>query len=131
MSTKHQTLLIKIVFLIGIITILSGLTQAINPELVLSVVGGEKSPGGNHSFAIIGMFMVLFGALVIHALSTESQEPVAIFWCSLQKLGAAVAVGIGVSKGLFSLLALAVAGFDLLSFVVMYVFWLTIRKNQV
>lgn len=131
MTAKHQTLLIKIVFLIGIITILSGLAQVINPELVLSVVGGEKSPGGNHSFAIIGMFMVLFGALVVHALSTETQEPVAILWCSLQKLGAAVAVGIGVGKGLFSLLALAVAGFDLLSFIVMFVFWLTIRNNHV
>jgi hypothetical protein len=130
MTAKHQTLLIKIVFLIGIITILSGLAQVINPELVLSVVGGEKSPGGNHSFAIIGMFMVLFGALVVHALSTETQEPVAILWCSLQKLGAAVAVGIGVGKGLFSLLALAVAGFDLLSFIIMFGFWLTIRNNH-
>jgi hypothetical protein len=130
MNKKHQPLLIKIVFFIGIITIFSGLAQVINPELVLSVVGGEKSPGGNHSFAIIGMFMVLFGALVVHALSTETQEPVAIFWCSLQKLGAAVAVGIGVGKGLFSPLALAVAGFDLLSFFVMFVFWMTIRKNH-
>lgn len=129
MNASRQTLLLKAVFAIAAITILSGLVQVIKPELVLSIIGGEQSPSGNHSFAIIGMFMVLFGALAIHALSTESQEPVAILWCSLQKLGASVAVGVGVCKVLFSPLALLVAGFDLLSFVVMFIFWLNIRKN--
>ncbi len=125
---KNQILL-KIVFFIGIITILSGFSQMVKPDLVLSIIGGDQSPGGNHSFAIIGMFMVLFGGLLVHALSTETQSPTAVLWCSIQKLGAAMAVGIGYSKGLFSFLALAVAGFDLLSFFIMFTFWLSIRNN--
>lgn len=129
MNTNKQILLLKAVFFIAAITILSGLAQVIKPQWVLAIIGGEQTPGGNHSFAIIGMFMMLFGALTIHALSSESQDPIAILWCSLQKLGAAVAVGIGVGKGLFSLLALLVAGFDLLSFVLMFIFWRSIRES--
>ena len=58
MNANRQALLLKAVFAIAVITILSGLSQVIKPELVLSIIGGEQSPGGNHSFAIIGMFMV-------------------------------------------------------------------------
>ncbi len=125
---KNQILL-KIVFFIGVITIVSGFSQMVKPDLVLSIIGGDQSPGGNHSFAIIGMFMVLFGGLLVHALSTETQAPTAVLWCTIQKLGAAIAVGVGYSKGLFSFLALAVAGFDLLSFFVMFAFWLSIKDN--
>ena len=128
-ATLHK-LLLQIVFFIGVITILSGSGQMLFPELVLQLIGGEISSGGNHSFAIIGMFMTLFGALCIAALSTEHQEPVAIFWCSLQKLGASIAVWLGVTKGLFSPLALLVAGFDGFSFVVMLIFWFSIRTRK-
>ncbi|MCF6280787.1 MAG: hypothetical protein L3J28_01045 [Candidatus Polarisedimenticolaceae bacterium] len=131
MTMNSNQLLLKMVFFIGVITIFSGLGQMIKPDLVLSIISdSEQSAGGNHSFAIIGMFMVLFGGLVVHALSTESQSPTAILWCTFQKLGAAFAVAIGVSNGLFSSLALAVAGFDLLSFFVMFAFWLTIKNNH-
>lgn len=128
-QNRRNRQLLQAVFAIGVITILSGLVQMVQPELVLEIIGGEQTPGGEHSFAIVGMFMVLFGALLVHALSTEHHEPVAVFWCSLQKLGAALAVSLGVFKGLFSALALAVAGFDLLSFMLMLVFWQTIRYN--
>ncbi|MDH5232947.1 MAG: patatin [Gammaproteobacteria bacterium] len=129
-KNRENKFLIQVVFFIAIVTIASGLSQLIMPEMVLTIIGGEVTPGGAHSFAIIGMFMVFFGLLAIHALSTETQEPVAIFWCAIQKLGATIAVAMGVSKGLFSALALVVAAFDLFSFVVMMVFWVSIRKNE-
>ena len=47
---------------------------------------------------------------------------------ALQKLGAFVAVSLGVWRGLFSVLALGVAGFDLFSGVLFLWYWLTIRS---
>lgn len=128
---KSRHLLLKSVFFIGVITILSGFSQMVRPDLVLSIISdAEQTSGGNHSFAIIGMFMVLFGGLLIHALSTENQSPTAVLWCTLQKFGAAFAVALGVNNGLFSSLALWVAGFDLLSFFVMLAFWFKIKNNH-
>jgi len=124
-----NNLLLKIVFFIAVITIFSGSAQMLMPQLILAIIGGDISPGGNYSFGIIGMFMVLFGGLCIHALSTETQEPVAILWCSLQKLGAAIAVTLAVCQHLFSWLALLVSSFDFLSFVLMYIFWYRIKNN--
>lgn len=129
MLTIKPVLLLKIVFAIALITLASGLTQAVQPAFILGIIGGETSPGALHSFAIIGMFMALFGGLAIHALSTETQEPVAILWCALQKLGASLAVALGVIKAVFSPIALLVAGFDFVSFVLMALFWQQIRHN--
>lgn len=127
---KNQ-LLLKSVFFIGVITIFSGLSQMIRPDIVLSIISdAPQTPGGNHSFAIVGMFMVLFGGLLVHALSTESQSPTAVLWCTFQKFGAAFAVALGVNNGLFSSLALLVAGFDLLSFFAMFAFWYSIKNNH-
>ena len=126
----RQKSLLKVVFLIGVITVISGFVQMIKPDFVLSIIGGQQTPGGNHSFAIVGMFMVLFGAMLIHALATPSQQPMVVLWCSIQKLGAAAAVSIGVAKGYFSTLALLVAGFDLFSFLLMMAFWFCLQKNN-
>lgn len=129
MNTSQISLLFRIVFSISVITIISGLFQVIKPGIVLSIIGGKQYPESNFSFAIVGMFMVLFGSLAIHALCSKDQYPIAIFWCSLQKLGASVAVGVGVFKAFFSPLALLVVGFDFLSFLVLFIFWLNIRNN--
>ena len=100
---------------IGAATVLSGLVQALAPRFVLGLVGGAATPGGAHSFGIVGMFMVLFGGLLLHALAARGDASVPLLWAGLQKLGAAGAVGLGVARALFGPLALAVAVFDLLS----------------
>jgi hypothetical protein len=100
---------------IAALTVLSGLAQALLPRFVLGLIGGEATPGGAHSFGIVGMFMVLFGGMLLHALLTPGDHRVAVLWAGLQKLGAFAAVSLGVARGLFSVLALGVAGFDLLS----------------
>jgi hypothetical protein len=107
--------------IIALATVASGAVQMIRPGFVLAMVGGESGPTSNHFFGIIGMFMVLFGCLLFQGLLSGS--PLALFWAGLQKLGAAVAVGLGVLNGLFAPLAWAVAGFDLLSGLIIGWLW--------
>ncbi|MFY9269449.1 MAG: hypothetical protein WAO55_06840 [Candidatus Manganitrophaceae bacterium] len=113
---------------IAVITILSGAVQAIVPQFILRLIGAATTPSDQHFFAIIGMFMVLFGGALWQALQSRSSQPIVIFWASLQKFGAAVAVGLGVFKGIFSMLGLGVAAFDLLSGVIGIVYWYRIRN---
>ena len=98
---------------IALATVASGAVQMICPATVLHLVGGEIGASTNHFFGIVGMFMVLFGGLAFQGLLQWESTP--LFWASLQKFGASLAVGLGVMHHLFSPLALAVAGFDLLS----------------
>ncbi|WP_372637195.1 hypothetical protein, partial [Fodinibius sp.] len=111
------------------ITIISGLVQAVNPALVLGMIDGAVHPASNHFFGIVGLFMVLFGGLLYHALRAKRSQPVAVFWCGLQKFGAAAAVGIGISRDIFSWLALGVAGFDLLSGLLIIIYWYSIQER--
>jgi hypothetical protein len=107
---------------ISAITVASGLAQLIRPDLLLGMIGGEATPGARHSFGIVGMFMVLFGSMLLHALLTAGDHSVAVLWAGFKKLGAAGAVGLGVMRGLFGPLALAVAAFDLLSGILILVY---------
>jgi hypothetical protein len=106
---------------IALATLLSGAAQMTCPSLVLRLVGGETGPSQGHFFGIIGMFMVLFGGLLFQGLSQGA--PIALFWAGLQKFGAAAAVGLGAANHLFSPLAWAVAGFDLLSGLIIARLW--------
>lgn len=112
---------------IAVITVVSGATQMLAPALVLQAVGGEATPATMHFFAIIGMFMVLFGGLLWQSLRAPTVLPMPIFWAALQKVGAAVAVGLGVQRGLFAPLALTVASFDLLSGILALWYWNRVR----
>ncbi|SMD45068.1 hypothetical protein SAMN00777080_3709 [Aquiflexum balticum DSM 16537] len=109
---KNLTL---IVVSISVITIISGLFQVFIPAFVLKIIGAEVLPISNHLFGIVGMFMALFGSLMLHTIYSTQTSTIVVFWCAMQKLGAFVAVGIGVLSGLFSWLASGVAIFDLFS----------------
>jgi hypothetical protein len=118
-----------IVILISIATILSGATQMFMPELVLSTIQGEITSTSAHFFAIVGMFMTLFGGLMLHAVYSAQPQRPAVFWCAMQKLGAFGAVGLGVLNGIFGPIALAVALFDLFSGLV-FLYYLKQSKNE-
>jgi hypothetical protein len=75
----------------------------------------EDDATARHFFGTIGMFMVVVGGGLLSALLRPGREPIIAFWAALQKLGASVAVGLGVQRRIFSPLALGVAFFDLLS----------------
>jgi hypothetical protein len=103
------------VLAIAAITAVTGALQVVAPGAVLDLLSADRSPPAEQGFATVGMFMVLFAGLVLHALTVGSGERVALLWASLQKLGASAAVGVGVARGVFSGVALLVASFDLAS----------------
>ena len=121
--------LFKVLVLISGLTIISGVVQMMGTRWELSLLSSEVTPASIHFFAIIGMFMVLFGCLLVHALMRPVDRAVAIFWAGVQKFGASVAVGLGVSHAIFSALALLVAGFDLISGVLIFAYWLSLRQQ--
>jgi|AntRauTorckE6833_2_1112554.scaffolds.fasta_scaffold25560_2 hypothetical protein len=115
--------------LIAGITIVSGMVQLIKPAFVLGMIGGLVNPTTEHFFGIVGLFMVLFGALLFHSLIGEKRNSAAVLWCGMQKFGAAGAVTLGVTRDIFSWLALGVAGFDLLSGVLIIMYWFSIQRR--
>jgi hypothetical protein len=117
------------ILIISFITLISGITQLIVPSFVLKMTGAEVSETSSHFFAIIGMFMTLFGGLMIQTVYSRDVGSAAIFWSALQKLGASLAVFAGIMKGLFSVQAAAVAGFDLLSGILFF-YYLQYRKRN-
>ena len=121
---------IKIILkLIAVITVLSGVIQAVSPGFVLEFIGGDVNASTKHFFGIVGMFMVFFGGLLYHALASSKPQRAAVLWCGLQKFGAAVAVILGVTRGLFSWLALGVAGFDFISGILIMMYWFSIQER--
>lgn len=113
---------------IAVITVVSGLTQIVAPGFVLDLLSVYNTEATRQLFATVGMFMVLFGGMLIQALLDRAEHPIVVFWAALQKLGASAAVGIGVARGVFSGVALLVAGFDLLSGALGLAFWRRIRR---
>lgn len=113
---------------IAVITIFSGLLQMSSPGFELRMLSAESTPTSRHFFAIVGMFMVLFGGAFLHALCSPAHHPVVVLWASFQKFGAFAAVALGVLNHIFSPLALLVASFDLCSGVLGIWYWRKIRQ---
>lgn len=109
---------------IGFITVLSGGLQLALPGFVLSLLSADVTPTSAHFFRIVGLFMMLFGGLLLHVWwgGSTQRTSTPVYWCAGQKAGAVLAVAWGVAQGLFAPFALAVAGFDLLSALVLYVY---------
>ncbi len=120
-----------IILLISISTLLSGAMQVIVPAFVLNFVGAEIDTTTKQLFATIGMFMFLFGGIMIHALYNEENNRVVVIWSGLQKLGASVAVFIGIFKGVFIPIAAGVALFDLLSGLLFFYYLNSLKSNAV
>lgn len=127
-ATVNDGLLRLAVIAISFITIVSGLAQMIAPAFVLEIVGAETSPPAQHLFRTLGMFMAITGGLFLQSLLGHSQERSIPFWIGVQKLAAAALVSWGVYSGIFGTLALGVAGFDLLSGILAWVFMSRIGK---
>lgn len=98
------------------ITILTGAAQMLAGGPLLALIARSAPDlAGAHLFATVGMFMVLFGGVLLHAQSRREALAVVLLWAALQKLGAAALVGWGVERGVFEAPALLVAGFDFAS----------------
>jgi hypothetical protein len=101
-----------LIALISVFTLIAGLVQMVAPGFVLGVVGASQTATSQYFFALIGMFMVLFGGLMLVTVYQAPVNRAAVVFCALQKLGACLAVTIAFSHGLFAWPALGVALFD-------------------
>ena len=120
-----------IIVLIGVLTLISGLIQMLFPAFILKMVGADITATTKHFFGIIGMFMFLFGGLVVHALYSVQTNKAAILWCALQKFGASIAVAIGIAHQLFSLTAGLVASFDFISGIIILFYFKSLYAYEV
>jgi hypothetical protein len=118
-------------FLVGAVTVLTGVVQLVAPGPVLGLLSADSTATTRHLFATVGMFMAVVGGLLVHALlvhallSAAPPPPYLLLWAGAQKFGAFVLVGAGVARGLFGLSALVVAVFDLVTAVLC---WLMRRR---
>lgn len=110
-----DSLIRRALIAISALTVVSGAVQALAPARLLRALRAQDDAAARHLFATIGMFMVVVGGGLLNALLRPGRQPIIVFWAALQKLGASVAVGLGVRRRIFSPLALGVALFDLLS----------------
>jgi hypothetical protein len=127
---KEKDWLYWLLVLIAAATFLTGAIQVFAPGIILRLLSAETTKTSEHFFAIVGMFMVLFGGATLQALLSFKHHPVVILWSSFQKLGAAIAVGLGVQRGVFASLALVVAIVDFLSGVLALWYWSRIRRES-
>ena len=127
---KKKDWLFVLLLLIAASTAVTGCVQVIAPGFILRLLSAEVTITSRHFFAIVGMFMVLFGGATLHALLSFKHHPVVILWSSFQKFGASGAVALGVQRGVFSSLAIIVAVIDLLSGVLAFWYWLRIKRES-
>ena len=111
-----------ILLLISVITLISGAVQTVAPAFVLNFVGVATGLATKQLFATIGMFMFLFGGMMIQALYDEDANRVVVIWSALQKFGAALVVVLGIIKGVFLPVAGMVASFDFVSGILFFVY---------
>ena len=127
---KKKDAVYILLIIIAAATALTGMVQAVAPAFILDLLHADTTRTSRHFFAIVGMFMVLFGGVTLNALLSFRHHPIVIFWSALQKLGASVAVGLGVVNEVFSPLGWIVAVVDLLSGLLALSYWKRIRQEQ-
>jgi hypothetical protein len=113
----------NLLIIIAAITVLTGLTQLVAPNLVLSFIAADHSALGAHFFATVGMFMIITGAMFLQSLLARSTERAIPFWIGVQKAAAALLVGWAIMRGLLSPIAATVAAFDAITAVLTFMFW--------
>jgi hypothetical protein len=126
-TMKNRDWLYWTLVIIAGLTIFSGLFQIVAPGIELRLLAAEDTPSSEHLFGTIGMFMVLFGGVFLGALLSPADQSLVVFWGSLQKFGASIAVGLGVMHHVFSPLALLVASFDFGSGILGMWYWVRIK----
>lgn len=107
----------------------AGVLAMVLPGVVLYVMGAPESATHTHFFQLIGMFIFLFGGVFFHALRSPRHHPTVLLWVILEKIGATTMVTLGVFYAFFAPLALALAGYDLLSGALAFAYWRSIRTT--
>lgn len=113
---------------IAALTVATGAAQVLAPRRVLSPLAAQDDATTGHLFGTVGMFMVVVGGGLLDTLVRPAHNPGVVFFAGLQKIGASIAVALGVRRRIFSPPALLVAGFDLLSGVLAFAYWRRLRR---
>ena len=108
---------------IGAVTVVTGAAQAIMPGPLLRTLKVDDGPATRQLFGTVGMFMVVVGGLMVGGLRRPGSAREVAFWAGGQKLGAAAAVALGVSRSVFAKRALLVASFDFASGLLALDYW--------
>ncbi len=119
---NFEKLFYWLLVLISISTLISGIVQIIAPAFILGLISAEITAATKQCFATIGMFMFLFGGMLLQVLLARQMVAPVFLWAGLQKIGAFIAVGIGVMNHVFGPAAMLVACFDLLSGILIFVY---------
>jgi hypothetical protein len=119
---NFEKLLYWLLVLISVSTLISGIVQIIAPAFILGLISAEITAATKQCFATIGMFMFLFGGMLLQVLLSRQMVAPVFLWAGLQKIGAFIAVGIGVMNHVFGPMAMLVACFDLLSGILIFVY---------
>src|SRR3954454_24895826 len=119
---KFEKLLYWLLVLISFTTLVSGIVQIFAPAFILALVGAEITAATKQCFGTVGMFMFLFGGMLLQVLLSRRMIAPVFLWAGLQKIGAFVAVGIGVMNHAFAPAAMLVASFDLLSGILIFAY---------
>jgi hypothetical protein len=127
--TPGERLAKNLLLFIAVATMATGLTQIIAPRFVMGIMHAEATPTSVHFFAIVGMFMLLFGGVMWTALRARPEQPLPLLWSALQKIGAFIALVILVLHQILSPLAWAVALFDGFTGVLALWYWNRIRGD--
>jgi len=125
---KRSRIARLVVLAIAVVMIVSGAAQLTAPDVILRAVGADITPATLHFFSMSGMFTVLFAGMLWQSLHARTMLTIPLFWAALQQLGAAAAVGLGVSRGLMSPLALLVASFELACGIALLWYWSRVRR---
>ena len=118
----NDALLRLSLLVISAITVVTGASQLAMPDRMLEMAGAVPNPASSHFFATVGMFMVITGAMFFQALWLRTGERVVATWIGVQKLAAALLVGWAIQKGLMGAISWAVAGFDFVTGLLVFVF---------
>jgi len=119
---NFEKLLYWVLVLISVSTLISGIVQIFAPAFILGLISAEITAATKQCFATIGMFMFLFGGMLLQVLLSRQMVAPVFVWAGLQKVGAFIAVGIGVMDHVFGPTAMLVASFDLLSGILIFVY---------
>lgn len=114
---------------IGVITIVSGILQCVAPVTLLRVFSPDVTAVSEHFLRITGILTAAFGALLVHALVSRELQHVAVLWTGIQKVLIAAIVGLAIQDMIFSSLALAAAGFDFVSGVMLIAYWYWMKQQ--
>ena len=108
---------------VGGITAFSGFLLLLFPKTMLDWLGAGTADPAPYLFGIIGVFMLVFGGLTIDACRRPDPPPVVLFWATIQKIGAVLAMLVGLFTDVYGILALLVALFDAVSALILWALW--------